>query len=331
MNKIIGSVFLGVIVIAAVLYTQSMISANIMYVDSPDGLRVHSSPNIDSEKIFLLQNKSRVDILQTNDEKVNIDGVLGNWVLIKTNAVRGWVFGGYLVQELDNATDNWINCKTYKYIKERSYQDYSNNISSDTSAFEFIAKFLKNYFYPNIITKDFYLSFYYPLKRYIPEYQDRLFEETQLEIQEDNVMHHIKYSSQRSYGNSYIITVGQYKNNILIREMQFTIIFYEGRIESPELIDKELEQRIRLLDLIDKDLELKIKTAHTLKDLYETTGLTEGLFSGIIIEQFDFFNLRDTDFSVSYIEILQNNGIVINDMDREILKRLLHYEVLNYK
>jgi hypothetical protein len=113
--------------------------------------------------------------------------------------------------------------------------------------------------------------------------------------------------------------------------MQFTIIFYEDHIESPELIDSYLEQRIRLVDLLDKDLELKIKTAYILKDLYEVCGLDEGLFSNIIIEKFDLGNLIDTDFSVSYIEILRNNGIILNETEREILERKLHYETLNYK
>jgi hypothetical protein len=328
MKKIIGSIFF-LIIIASVVYAQSTLST-IRYVDSPDGLRVRNSPSINGERISLLQNKSRVEILRINDEKTNIDGISGNWVLIKTNEIQGWVFSGYLVQDIDNMTGNWINCKNYRYIKERTSRDYHNNISSDTSAFEFIAKILKNYFYPNIITKDFYLSFYYPLKRFIPEYQNGLFEETQLEIQEDNIIHHIKYSSYR-YNERYIITVGQYKNNILIREMQFTIIFYEDHIESPELIDGELEQKIRLIDLVDKDLELKIRTAYILKDLYEVSGLNEGLFSNITIEKFDLGNLIDTNFFVPYVEILQNNGIILNETEREILERVLHYEALNYK
>jgi hypothetical protein len=301
-----------------------------MYVDSPDGLQVRNSPSINGEIIFLLQNKSRVEILRINNERVNINGILGNWVLIKTNEIQGWVFSGYLVHDIDNITDNWINCKNYRYIKQRSHQDYHNNISFDTSAFEFIAKILKNYFYPNIITENFYLSFYYPLRRYIPKFQDGLFEETQVEIQEDDIIHHIRYSSQR-YNGSYIITIGQYKNNILIREMQFSIIFYEDHIESPDLIDRELEQRIRLIDLLDKDFELKIKNAYILKDLYAASGLSEGLFSNIIIEEFDLENLINTDFSVLYIEILQNNGIILNETEREILERVLHYEALNYK
>jgi hypothetical protein len=102
-------------------------------------------------------------------------------------------------------------------------------------------------------------------------------------------------------------------------------------IESPELINGELEQKIRLIDLVDKDLELKIKTAYILKELYEINGLNEGLFSNIIIERFDLINLIDTNFAVAYIEILKNNGTILNEIEREILERVLHYEALNYK
>ncbi|MDR2965868.1 MAG: SH3 domain-containing protein [Treponema sp.] len=66
---------------------------NYMYVDSLKGLRVRNSPNLNGEIIYSLQNKTQVEVLQTNDEKTNINGVLGNWTLIKTRNIQGWVFG----------------------------------------------------------------------------------------------------------------------------------------------------------------------------------------------------------------------------------------------
>jgi hypothetical protein len=77
--------------------------------------------------------------------------------------------------------------------------------------------------------------------------------------------------------------------------------------------------------------DMKIKNAYILKDLYKSIDLREGIFSNIVIEIFNLENLMNTDFYKKYIEILENNGIFLNETDREILRRLLHGEVLNYK
>jgi hypothetical protein len=329
MKKRLIIIFCLAIGVSALIVQSKQV--NYMYIDSPEGLNVRKSPSLDGEIIYLLQNKTKIEVVQINDEKVNIDGILGNWVLIKTATTQGWVFGGFLVQNISDISDNWITCTTYKYRRRAYPMSIEETAYSDTSAFEFIAKILKNYFYPNVTTKDFYLSFYYPLVRYIPKYRDGLFEETDVEIQEDGTKHNFKYYAQGNGGNGYIITVGQYKNTIAIKEMQFTIIFYEDYIECPELINSELIQKIKLIDLTDKDLEMKIKTAYVLKDLYEAVGLHEGIFTEIIIEKFDFNKILNTDYSEIYMNILQRNGIVLGEMEREILYRKLHYEILNYK
>jgi hypothetical protein len=312
------------------LFAQSTPS-KIMYVDYPEGLPVRNTPNITGERICLLKNKSEVEILKINKKKVNIDGIPGNWIFVKTGETEGWVFGGYLIQDITYAADNWLNCRSYKYIMQRSYPvsiEETNYIH--TSAFEFVSKMLKQYFYPNVTTENFYLSFYYPLVNKIPEFRNGLFEETEIEIQEDVVKHHIKYTSSRINGNSYFITIGQHRNNMVLKEMQFTVSFFDDHIEVPELIDSELEQKIKLLDMLTADMKMKIENAYTSNSL-ENIDSGEGIFSNIIVERFDLENLMNTDFSERYIEVLRNNGIFLNETDKEILKRLLHGEVLNYK
>jgi hypothetical protein len=329
MIKIVSILFyFGICLIS--LFAQSTPS-KIMYVDSHEGLTVRNTPNITGERICLLKNKSEVGILKINEEKVNIDGIPGNWIFIKTGETEGWVFGGYLIQDITHAADNWLNCRSYKYIMQRPHPmniEETNYIH--TSAFEFVSKILKKYFYPNVTTENFYLSFYYPLVNKIPESRNGLFEETEIEIQEDVVKHYIKYTSSRINGNSCFITIGQHRKNILLKEMQFTISFFGDHIEIPELIDSELEKKIKLLDMLTADMKMKIENAYTLNN-QENIDLGEGMFSNIIVERFDLENLMNTDFSERYIEALRNNGIFLNETDKEILKRLLHGEVLNYK
>jgi hypothetical protein len=70
----------------------------IMYVSSPEGLRVRDKPNLDGEKLFLLEKNHEVIVLKKDVSNVVIDGIVGNWVHIKSNSneAEGWVFGGYL-------------------------------------------------------------------------------------------------------------------------------------------------------------------------------------------------------------------------------------------
>jgi hypothetical protein len=70
----------------------------IMYVNSPEGLRVRDKPNLDGEKLFLLENNHEVTVLKKDVNNVIIDRIMGNWAYIKSNSieVQGWVFGGYL-------------------------------------------------------------------------------------------------------------------------------------------------------------------------------------------------------------------------------------------
>jgi hypothetical protein len=68
------------------------------YVNSFEGLMVKESPDIFSEIIFSLKHREEVKVLEIGSAII-IDNIEGNWVLIETQDIKGWVFNGYLVQE----------------------------------------------------------------------------------------------------------------------------------------------------------------------------------------------------------------------------------------
>ena len=89
----------------------------VMYVNSLEGLRVRKEPGIDSERISLLNNNEKVIVLDKDTNIHTIDGINGNWFLIKNDGITGWVFGGYLVSEEEFITKNaGINSLTSKII-----------------------------------------------------------------------------------------------------------------------------------------------------------------------------------------------------------------------
>jgi hypothetical protein len=91
---------------------------SVMYVDSPEGLRVRNEPNIDGEKIFLLPHRGVVKVVEIDNNTVSIDGINGNWYLIKYNEINGWVFSGYLTDDID---------KTYADLQLQSHNIIINN------------------------------------------------------------------------------------------------------------------------------------------------------------------------------------------------------------
>ena len=71
---------------------------SLRYVNSPEGLRVRNLPDINGERIGLLDYCTEVSVAEEDNNIVNIDGIEGKWVKIR-HPMEGWVFDGYLLTE----------------------------------------------------------------------------------------------------------------------------------------------------------------------------------------------------------------------------------------
>jgi hypothetical protein len=102
-----------------------------MYVNSSEGLRVRNSPNLNGEKIGLLEFFTAVKIIREDNNSVNIDGINGKWVYIKT-PIEGWVFDGYLSEvlplEIPFILGVWENVENsdiqYYFLENNTYIEY---------------------------------------------------------------------------------------------------------------------------------------------------------------------------------------------------------------
>jgi len=106
-----------------VLSKESLIDNNIlnkrMYVNATSGLRVRNLPNIESNRIGLLENHTKVNIIKEEDNIVYINEIEGKWVYIN-NPIEGWVFNAYLIESLDNIYIEkliglWVSIKVENY------------------------------------------------------------------------------------------------------------------------------------------------------------------------------------------------------------------------
>jgi hypothetical protein len=70
----------------------------IMYVNSPEGLRVRNLPGINGDRIGLLDYLTEVKIIKEYNVIASIEGIEGKWVNI-IKPIEGWVFNGFLENE----------------------------------------------------------------------------------------------------------------------------------------------------------------------------------------------------------------------------------------
>jgi hypothetical protein len=96
-----------------------------VYVASFDGLYLRSTGGIDGTIIRLLRQNTELILLERNEDKETIDGLLDYWYMVDTGEETGWVFGGYLFHK---PVDSRIrNTQIAKMIaeseKSRLYED----------------------------------------------------------------------------------------------------------------------------------------------------------------------------------------------------------------
>ena len=79
-----------------------------MYVNAQAGLRVRNQPDLNSDRIGLLDDQSKVYVITEYENSVSIDGIDGRWTFVVTDYIEGWVFGGFLSQTPRTATGGKI-------------------------------------------------------------------------------------------------------------------------------------------------------------------------------------------------------------------------------
>ena len=111
-----------------------------MFVNSPDGLRIRNSPDINGERIGLLPHLAGITVISEDANDVTIDNIRGKWVLMRfttllntaygREGIEGWVFNGYL--------NDWSHDDYQKYLNEMNLNlyiksDNAQKITGDSS------------------------------------------------------------------------------------------------------------------------------------------------------------------------------------------------------
>lgn len=133
MKKIILAVMLGLITGSLFGESNDYFNKNknidILYVNATEGLRVRDSASLYSKKIGTLFDRMVVKVVSIGNE-AEIDGIKSNWVqillpieTINTGSnVYGWVFGGYLTENLfPFSTEKWSDADLQRYLSRFSW------------------------------------------------------------------------------------------------------------------------------------------------------------------------------------------------------------------
>jgi hypothetical protein len=103
-----------------------------MYVNSIEGLRVRNTPDINGERIALLNDLVEVLIIKEDENEITIDGVNGKWCFVNYGNIEGWVFGGFLSfskpvrRNMNNTMENIIDYFTNNLNLDVHYYEFTN-------------------------------------------------------------------------------------------------------------------------------------------------------------------------------------------------------------
>lgn len=127
------------ITIFLILFTTSLFSQEIRFVNAPSGLIVRDNPNKNSTRIGKIENEKRVHILTKTGINLSIpDGdknVIGEWIEVKEvkGNQKGYVFGGFLTDIIPNkgvVKGNYYLTKIDSITEKRYWEDFQKNIKT---------------------------------------------------------------------------------------------------------------------------------------------------------------------------------------------------------
>ena len=123
-------------------------NSNILFVNASNGLRIRDEPSLSGNRIDLLSHNEPVFIIERSENQDIIDDIMDYWYFIESNEIRGWVFGGYLnetVEELKLNEENIIGRYIFNSIIIRKEENvYKREFHSNINIVNFEIEQIEN-------------------------------------------------------------------------------------------------------------------------------------------------------------------------------------------
>ncbi len=114
---------LSVVIILTFIFTEQLVSNVHTYaiVKAEAGLRMRKTPNLKGKKIYTLPNNSIVAVLQEKRKELVISGKKGKWTKVKSGAMTGWVFGGFIEKDSSIKSGTFNSTGFFEKVSESQY------------------------------------------------------------------------------------------------------------------------------------------------------------------------------------------------------------------
>jgi hypothetical protein len=73
---------------------------NPRWITAPSGLRMRANPDTKSLRLFLIPEKTRVNLIKEAKDEITIGDKKGKWSFVQWKERKGWVFGGFLSEKV---------------------------------------------------------------------------------------------------------------------------------------------------------------------------------------------------------------------------------------
>ncbi|MCB1176902.1 MAG: SH3 domain-containing protein, partial [Leptospiraceae bacterium] len=126
--------------------TNEKIDKKYYFVTSSDGLMQRDIPGLKGKKIQLIPFKSMVEFLENTEEYNELYGIYANWKKVSFNGKEGYVFSGFLVENLEE----YINDKklSWKELDEKAVRINNSEYASKLYALSFLKRNGRDFCFP---------------------------------------------------------------------------------------------------------------------------------------------------------------------------------------
>jgi len=82
---------------------------------------MRKSPDLKGKKIYTIPYNSIVTVLEEKNKELVISGRNGKWTKVKSGAIAGWVFGGFIEKDSSIKSGTFTTTAFFKEISESQY------------------------------------------------------------------------------------------------------------------------------------------------------------------------------------------------------------------
>lgn len=137
---------------------EEQVKVQIGYVFSESGLNLRNSPSLEAKTLYTIPFGQKIAILETNENKLKIEGIEGNWIKVNDGKNDGYVFDGFVLPYLPLKRSDELDIKSFMInnfklqgntmkttVSEKFSETYTETYTLNTQLFDNEASYCNKY------------------------------------------------------------------------------------------------------------------------------------------------------------------------------------------